>query len=759
MKTNIIGYPRIGEKRELKKLIENYFKNDISKEILLEEAKSLRIIHWNSQKENGIDYISSNDFSFYDTFLDTAILFGAYSKEYKDLGLDFLDTYFALAKGFQSDEKSIKALPMKKWFNTNYHYLVPEINEETNFELNLDKITSEFIEAKNIGIITKPVIIGPLTFLKLSNVKGNYKDYLNKLLPLYEELLAKLKDIGVEFVQVDEPILVTDLKEEDVRTFKNIYSKLLGTNINLILQTYFGHIEDVYNEIISLDFYGLGLDLVEGVKNIELVEKYGWNDNTIFFAGVISGKNIWKSNYAEVLGKFNRIKKIINEDKIVLGTSCSLLHVPYSLQNEFKLEEKFKEQLSFAKEKLIELKELKEILEVDNVQSSSLYVKNIGIIRKKIEIEDFYFKDINDKISKLKDEDFERKESFEERIKIQNKKFNLPILPTTTIGSFPQTNEIRKIRSQYKKGIISEIEYESFIKKKTEEVIQLQENIGLDVLVHGEFERNDMVEYFGEHLKGFLFTENGWVQSYGHRCVKPPIIFGDVKRESSITVKWSTFANSKTKKYMKGMLTGPITIQNWSFVREDISLKEIAYQIALAIAEEVEELERNNIEIIQIDEAALREKIPLRVSERKDYLDWAVKAFRLTNSKVKSSTQIHTHMCYSEFKDIIESIKELDADVITIESAKSDLEMLDVLKCSCYDKEVGPGIYDIHSHRVPSVEEFKNNILSIINKLPDNNIWINPDCGLKTRGEYETILSLKNMVTATKEIREKFIKA
>lgn len=433
------------------------------------------------------------------------------------------------------------------------------------------------------------------------------------------------------------------------------------------------------------------------------------------------------------------------------------MHVPYSLDSETKLDEKYKEHLAFAKEKLRELKEIKEILDKDNVLSSKYLVDNVAIHRKRKELNDLNSENIKEKISSLSEDDFSRKEKFKERIEVQRKILNLPFLPTTTIGSFPQTAEVRKIRSRYRKGEISEIQYKEDIEKKIKEVVKLQEDIGLDVLVHGEFERNDMVEYFGENLNGFIFTENAWVQSYGHRCVKPPIIFGDVSRKDSITVRWSKFAKDQTNKPMKGMLTGPITIENWSFVREDISLKEIAYQIALAIGDEVLDLEKNGINIIQIDEAALREKLPIRKADWNEYLDWAVKAFKLTNSKVKASTQIHTHMCYSEFKDIIAEIKALDADVITIEAAKSDLEMLDVLKCSCYDKEVGPGVYDIHSHIVPSVQEFKKNIKALIEKLPSDILWVNPDCGLKTRGEKETIEALNNMVIATKQLREEIL--
>lgn len=752
MKTNVIGYPRIGEQRELKKAIESYFKNEITQNQLEEEGKKLRLKHWIEQKNNGVNYISSNDFSFYDTTLDNAVLFNAIPKEYTVL--EGLDRYFALAKGYQKDELNLKALPMKKWFNTNYHYLVTTIDEDTEFKLYPQKIIEEFLEAKNNGIETKPVILGPLTFLKLANTKKNYTDYLDKLVFLYKELFSKLTDVGVSIVQIDEPILVTDLSEEDILAFEKVYKDFLQSDIKIILQTYFGDIRDIYSRIATLDFYGLGLDFVEGNKSLELIEKFGWNEKTILFAGLINGKNIWKAHYAEVLDKINKLNTYVSE--IVIGSSCSLLHVPYTLEFEKKLKSKYKEHLAFAKEKLIELREINEILDGNNVESSKFLVENIGLHRRRTELKELYSEELRNTIKNLKEEDFNRVDKFEKRIGIQKKILNLPLLATTTIGSFPQTSEVRKIRNSYKKGLISTEEYENQIKEKIQDVVKLQEEIGLDVLVHGEFERNDMVEYFGENLSGFLFTENAWVQSYGHRCVKPPIIFGDVERKDSISIKWSTFAKSLTNKPMKGMLTGPITIENWSFVRDDISLKEIAYQIGLAIASEVKELEENEINVIQIDEAALREKLPLRKEDRKEYLDWAVKAFKLTNAKVFPSTQIHTHMCYSEFKDIIEEIKALDADVITIEAAKSDLEMLDILKGASYDKEIGPGVYDIHSYRVPSVTEFKENIKAMLNKLDLKMLWINPDCGLKTRGEKETVEALTNMVIATKELRESF---
>ena len=759
MKTAAIGFPRIGEKRELKRVTESYFKNQISKKELISESKKIREKHWKLQSNAGIDFITSNDFSFYDLFLDTTVMLNAIPKEYKDLNLSDLDTYFAMAKGYQNENSEIKALPMKKWFNTNYHYLVPKLSSETNLKLNSQKIINEYLEAKNIGIETKPVIIGPLTFLKLSKIeegKENYALYLLKVAKIYEELISDLSKTGVKYLQIDEPILVTDIDNSDIENFNKIYSIIFENkpDLNIILQTYFGDVRDAYSDILKHPFYAVGLDFLEGYKNLDLLEKNSFPKEKLIFAGIVNGKNIWKNNYKKSADIIGRIKKVVPVENIVLNTSCSLLHVPYTLRYETKLNATYKNQLAFAEEKLNELSDLKEIFSSDNYKENPKYIENIHLIECKNKIKEFYSEDVRRKVAELTEDDFNRTSSFTERIREQNDLLNLPKLPTTTIGSFPQTADVRKIRMAYKKGEISKSEYDNFIKDKIKKIVNVQDELGLDVLVHGEYERNDMVEYFGENLSGFLFTENGWVQSYGTRGVKPPIIFGDVKREKSITVQWTKYAQSLTDKPLKGMLTGPITIQNWSFLREDLDLKTIAYQIGLAIQEEVLELEKDGIKVIQIDEAALREKLPIRQKEWKKYLDWAIKAFKLTNSKVESKTQIHTHMCYSEFDDIMQGIKDMDADVITIEAAKSDLSILDTLKNNDYDKEVGPGVYDIHSPRVPSEGEFKGLINNMIELFDTDKLWVNPDCGLKTREEFETIESLKNMVNAAKEIRE-----
>ncbi len=754
MKKAVIGYPRLGEKRELKRVIESYLKGEKKKEEVLLVAKEIRKKKILIQKENNIDYISSNDFSYYDNVLDTIFLLGVIPQEYEELNLDDFDTYFALAKGYQKNGKDIKALPMKKWFNTNYHYLVPELSLDSKFKINITKLKEEYLEAKELGVDTKPVIIGPFTFLKLAKLKdGYYDDYIEPLIKAYREIFAELNKLGVKYLQIDEPALVKNLCTEALLNFDKLYEGILEdkNNLNIIIQSYFGHLGESFKHLINKDIYGIGVDLVEGIKNIHILGTHLIKDKVIF-AGLVNGKNIWKNNYKDTLETLDALAKL-NPKEIVINTSCSLLHVPYTLRNENKLEAKYKKHLSFAEEKLNELKEIGLLYEDKNYINNTIFTDNQNIISEKTDNKEFYFGEVREKVAKLKLKDFDRKETFNERNILQKEWLKLPHFPTTTIGSFPQTNDVRKARRDYKLGLINEEKYHDFLKEKIARIIKIQEELDLDLLVHGEYERNDMVEYFGENLEGFLFTENAWVQSYGTRGVKPPIIFGDVKRIKSITTPWSSYAQSLTKKPLKGMLTGPITIQNWSFVREDLSPREIAYQIAFAIQEEVLDLEKNNINIIQIDEAALREKLPLRKEEWGDYLDWAIKAFRLCASKVKGSTQIHTHMCYSEFKDIMKEIKDMDADVITIESAKSDLSLLEFIKKEDYDKEIGPGVYDIHSPRVPSKEEIINIAKTFFNYIPKEKIWINPDCGLKTRGEDETFESLKNMVEGAKELR------
>ena len=753
MKTSIIGYPRIGSLRELKFASEKYFKGEISASELQETAKNLRSANLNVQRESGLDFIPSNDFSFYDGILDTAVLLNAVPERYRNLKLSELDTYFAMARGYQGKNGDVKALAMKKWFNTNYHYMVAEIDDNTEIRLSGNKPFELFAEALENGVKTKPVIIGAYTFLKLAKYTGNknVSDFAEDVIEAYVGILKKLVSAGAEWVQFDEPCLVMDMTAEDKDFFVSLYKKILSekNGVKVLVQTYFGDVRDCYSEICRLDFDGIGLDFVEGKKNLELVQENGFPADKVLFVGLVNGKNIWKNNYANTLYIISGLQKHCSE--IVINTSCSLLHVPYTLKNETKLSESYKKHFAYAEEKLSEIAELKKILSSDIPLETEEYKRNSYIFTETRLHENG---DVQKKVQALSDADFVRLPEFRVREEIQKKRFNLPLFPTTTIGSFPQTAEVRTVRSSFRKGEISEEQYDSYMKEKISECVKLQEKIGLDVLVHGEFERNDMVEYFGECLDGYIFTEKAWVQSYGTRCVKPPVVWGDISRAKSMTVKWSAYAQSLTNKPMKGMLTGPVTILNWSFPREDISLKESAYQIALAIREEVLDLESNGISIIQVDEAALREKLPLRKSDWKsDYLDWAIPAFRLVHSGVKPETQIHTHMCYSEFSDIIMEIDDMDADVITFEASRSDLTILDVLKENNFRTEVGPGVYDIHSPRIPSVEEIKDALHKMLDRIPAEKLWVNPDCGLKTRGNRETVPSLENLVNAAKEIR------
>lgn len=753
MKTSIIGYPRVGALRELKFASEKYFKGVLPVEELQRTAAGLRSAHWKLQQENGVDFIPSGDFSFYDGLLDTACLLGIIPQRYQDLGLSPLETYFAMARGYQGEKGDVKALAMKKWFNTNYHYMVPEIDDTTSITLAGSKLFDEFTEAQQLGIATKPVLIGPFTLLKLARFTGvkKAKDVVSAVIEAYTAVLNQLNTLGATWLQVDEPSLVTDLTSEDIALFEELYNGILSAkgSVKVIAQTYFGDVRDCYQVLQALPFDGIGIDFVEGKQSLELVRKHGFAGDKVLFAGVVNGKNIWKNQYKQTVALIHEIGK--HATQVVLGTSCSLLHVPYTIKNETKLTAENKQYFAFAEEKLSELAELKSILEQTSPEASAFYTENEKLFRvSRLTNEN----SVQKRVADLTDADFTRLPDFAEREAIQKAKFNLPPLPTTTIGSFPQTADVRANRAAFKKGTITEEQYKQFNFDRITECIAQQEEIGIDVIVHGEYERNDMVEYFGECLDGFVFTQNAWVQSYGTRCVKPPIIWGDISRSKPITVEYSAFAKSQTNKLVKGMLTGPVTILNWSFPREDISLKESALQIGLAIRDEVLDLEANHIEIIQIDEAALREKLPLRQSDwQSEYLSWAIPAFRLVHSGVKPETQIHTHMCYSQFSDIIRDIDAMDADVITFEASRSDLAIIDVINECGFRTEVGPGVYDIHSPRIPSVDELKQGLTRMLDKIEVSKLWVNPDCGLKTRGVTETWASLENLVQAAKEVR------
>ena len=750
-KNYVIGFPRIGEKRELKKVLEDYWAKKVDFSEVKYVAENLRKRHWTYQKEAKIDFIASNDFSLYDNMLDSSILLGAIPKRFQHLKDEEL--YFAMARGNQD----CVAMEMTKWFNTNYHYIVPEISKDTTFKLNSKKVIEEYKEALELGINTKINLIGAITYLGLSKSVDNSDlfAHISSVVKVYKELLEEISKLNSEVVvQFDEPLFVKDLEPKVLSLLKPVYDELsnVSTNIKIVVTTYFEHSNEATKILVNTPIWALGLDFIHGVKNLESLE-FIKNSNKVLIAGVIDGRNIWKSNFEDKLNLLNKISNVVSKDNIIVGTSCSLLHVPFTLSYEDNLDKEIKSWLAFANEKLKELN-----LVSKQFFGSKLSLEDIANIEKnrqdniqrKVSTK-IHNQKIQEEIKNLKK--FEREDKFEDRIKAQREFFKYDALTTTTIGSFPQTPEIRENRKNYKANLISKEEYETQIKKYIDDCVAFQEEIGLDVLVHGEPERNDMVEYFGQLLEGFAFTQNAWVQSYGSRCVKPPVIFGDVSRPKAMTVLWIKYAQSKTSKVMKGMLTGPVTILNWSFVRDDIPRNEVTKQIALCINKEVDDLQNAGIKMIQVDEAAFKEGYPLRAENIKAYENWAVDNFRLSVSCAKANTQIHTHMCYSEFNDIIKTIEAMDADVISIETARSGNRLLKIFKDVNYKQEIGPGIYDIHSPRVPSVQEMVNQIKALIEVLPKEQLWINPDCGLKTRKWPEVKESLKNMVEAVKIVK------
>ena len=751
-KNYVIGFPRIGEKRELKKVLEDYWAKKVDFSEVKYVAENLRKRHWTYQKEAKIDFIASNDFSLYDNMLDSSILLGAIPKRFQHLKDEEL--YFAMARGNQD----CVAMEMTKWFNTNYHYIVPEISKDTTFKLNSKKVIEEYKEALELGINTKINLIGAITYLGLSKSVDNSDlfAHISSVVKVYKELLEEISKLNSEIVvQFDEPLFVKDLEPKVLSLLKPVYDELsnVSKNIKIVVTTYFEHSNEATKILVNTPIWALGLDFIHGVKNLESLE-FIKNSNKVLIAGVIDGRNIWKSNFEDKLNLLNKISNVVSKDNIIVGTSCSLLHVPFTLSYEDNLDKEIKSWLAFANEKLKELN-----LVSKQFFGSKLSLEDIANIEKnrqdniqrKVSTK-IHNQKIQEEIKNLKK--FEREDKFEDRIKAQREFFKYDFLTTTTIGSFPQTPEIRENRKNYKANLISKEEYETQIKKYIDDCVAFQEEIGLDVLVHGEPERNDMVEYFGQLLEGFAFTQNAWVQSYGSRCVKPPVIFGDVSRPNAMTVEWIKYAQSKTSKVMKGMLTGPVTILNWSFVRDDIPRNEVTKQIALCINKEVDDLQNAGIKMIQVDEAAFKEGYPLRAENIKAYENWAVENFRLSVSSAKADTQIHTHMCYSEFNDIIKTIEAMDADVISIETARSGNRLLKIFKDVNYKQEIGPGIYDIHSPRVPSVQEMVNQIKALIEVLPKEQLWINPDCGLKTRKWPEVKESLKNMVEAVKIVKQ-----
>ena len=744
-----IGYPRIGPKRELKVALENFWKSDISEAELQTVAKDLRSKNWQTQKENGVDLISSNDFSFYDQVLDTICLLGAIPKRYKWDGKEVsLKTYFAMARGSQTSELDVPALEMTKWFDTNYHYLVPELSKDQSFQLSTNKPFEEFNEAKKYGFNTKPIILGPLSFLLLAKGLDGFKtiNLLDKILPVYKEIIKKLSELGAEWIQIDEPILVKDLDSQVVSQIKNTLNELKKSSgsSKILVATYFEDLNDeVKNEIFESDIDAVHLDLVRGNRN----KSYVKNSKKQLSLGLIDGRNVWKADLKE---KIEFIKNNTSGD-IIIASSCPLLHTPYDLDLELKVPYEIKRWLSFSKQKLQELNIIKNFIN-NNTHQTELK-KNTDDVQDRKTSKLIHDNAVKDRIKIINKSITDRKSSYTLRAKVQKDIFSLPKYPTTTIGSFPQTSDVRQARAKFKRGEIDEKSYDKFLEEKTIDAIRKQEKIGLDVIVHGEFERNDMVEYFGEQLKGFTFTSSGFVQSYGSRCVKPPIIYGNVSRPKPMTVRWSKFAQDQTKQIVKGMLTGPITILQWSFVRDDQPRKNTAQEIAFAIRDEVQDLEKNGIRMIQIDEPALREGLPLKKKDWKEYLEWSVDCFKISSGVVKDETQIHTHMCYAEFEDIINSIAALDADVISIETSRSRMELLTTFEKFKYPNEVGPGVYDIHSPRVPTKDEMKELIKKASKLIDSKRVWVNPDCGLKTRGWPETTAALEKMVAAAKELR------
>ncbi len=749
-KSFVTGFPRIGEQRELKFALESFWAGKTSFSEVEKVAAELKKRHWNYQIDAKVDLISVNDFSYYDLMLDNIITFGAIPPRFA--GLSGYDLYFSMARG---NANSV-AMEMTKWFNTNYHYIVPELSRDVKFNLNSSKIVAEYKEAKAAGVLNAKInLIGPITFLALSKTTdgSNALDHLDALSSEYVKLIAELSKLDNEIIiQIDEPIFVTDRAAELASKIVPIYDSLasVADNVKIIFMTYFEHANEAIAQVVKSKIWAIGLDFVHAACQEEALKLLS-NSDKVLFAGLIDGRNVWVSNLDAKAEIVNKIKTFIPDERLYIGTSCSLLHVPYTLKYEENLS--IKEWLAFGVEKLTELKILKKLVNGEEFCETGkclIEANRAAIASRKTST---LVNDINvqNRVKSLTK--FDRDTAYEERIKIQKETFNLPDLPTTTIGSFPQTPELRQVRNAYKKSLITKESYESEIKKYIDDCIKFQEDCGLDVLVHGEPERNDMVEYFGEQLKGYAFSANGWVQSYGSRCVKPPLLFGDVSRPAPMTVDWITYAQSRTSKIMKGMLTGPVTILNWSFVRDDKPRSEIAKELALCIYDEIDDLQKAGIKIIQVDEAAFKEGYPLRKENIPAYEKFAVDCFKLSVCAANASTQIHTHMCYSEFNDIIKTIEAMDADVISIETARSGNELLKIFKSVGYKQEVGPGVYDIHSPRIPTVEEIAAQINALLEVLPKSQLWINPDCGLKTRKWPEVKPSLENMVKAVKIIR------
>lgn len=743
-----LGFPRIGAHRELKKALESYWTSKLSEAELLENAKDLRRQHWQWQQQAGIAHIPSNDFSLYDHVLDTTAMVSAVPRRYGwSGGTVDLKTYFAMARG-SSEGVGVTAMEMTKWFDTNYHYIVPEFEAGQTFRLASTKAIDEYLEAKALGIQTRPVLLGPISYLLLGKSKSPSFDPISlatALLPVYEEVLRRLHAAGADWVQMDEPCLVLDLPETIHGTFTEAYRRLSAAAgpTKILVATYFESLHTNLTTALQLPVAGLHLDLVRGAGQLDAALAEA-PPHLALSLGVIDGRNIWKADLSKAIALVEQAVNALGSERVLVAPSCSLLQVPVDLNLETGLEE-VKDWLAFARQKLDEVATICAV-------RPNLEANRASMERRRVSTE-IHDDKVKQRLASLSAEDSHRASPYPLRRDKQQTALGLPLFPTTTIGSFPQTKEVRAARADHKSGKLSQDGYDSFLRRQVEEAVRFQEEMGIDVLVHGEFERNDMVEYFGEQLSGFTATTNGWVQSYGSRCVKPPIIFGDVKRLGPMTIEWSRFAQSLTRKPVKGMLTGPVTILQWSFVRDDQPRSETCRQIALAIRDEVAGLEEAGIRIIQIDEPAIREGLPLRKSDWPAYLAWAVEAFRLSSSVVKDETQVHTHMCYAEFNDIIEAIGALDADVISIETSRSQMELLEAFARYQYPSGIGPGVYDIHSPRIPTADEMVALLKKALAVLRPEQLWVNPDCGLKTRSWKEVLPALAAMVVAARRLR------
>ncbi|CNB38939.1 5-methyltetrahydropteroyltriglutamate/homocysteine S-methyltransferase [Yersinia similis] len=751
-----LGFPRVGLKRELKKAQESYWAGNSTQEELLNVGRELRARHWQQQQQAGVDLVPVGDFAWYDHVLTTSLLLGNVPERHQNAdGSIDIDTLFRIGRGRAPTGKPAAAAEMTKWFNTNYHYMVPEFQQGQQFKLGWTQLLDEVDEALALGHKIKPVLLGPITYLWLGKVKGEQFDrlsLLNDILPVYQQVLTELAKRGIEWVQIDEPALVLELPQEWLDAYQPAYQALQG-QVKLLLTTYFDSIGHNIDTIRVLPVQGLHVDVVAGHDDIAVLNK-DLPKEWLLSLGVINGRNVWR---ADLSSWFERLQPLVNSRPLWLGSSCSLLHSPIDLNEETRLDAEVKSWFAFALQKCAELALLTQALNAPNDAKLAELAAYSAPIRARRSSSRVHNEQVEQRLAAITSQDIERQLPYEARAETQRKRFNLPAWPTTTIGSFPQTTEIRGLRLDFKQGRLDGKNYRTGISEHIKQAIAEQERLGLDVLVHGEAERNDMVEYFGEHLDGFVFTQNGWVQSYGSRCVKPPVIIGDISRPEAITVEWAKYAQSLTEKPVKGMLTGPVTILCWSFPREDVSRETIAKQIALALRDEVEDLEKAGIGIIQIDEPALREGLPLRRADWQAYLQWAVDAFKLNAAVAQNDTQIHTHMCYCEFNDIMDSIAALDADVITIETSRSDMELLESFEDFAYPNEIGPGVYDIHSPNVPSVEWIESLLRKAAQRIPAERLWVNPDCGLKTRGWPETRQALANMVLAAQRLREEQI--